>query len=49
MSGDTPYEIARKYGMSLQAFLSLNGLTPRSKIYPGQKVLVNPGESTQKQ
>lgn len=49
VSGDTPYEIAQKYGMSLQDFLSLNGLTTRSKIYPGQKVLVNPGENTQKQ
>jgi membrane-bound lytic murein transglycosylase D len=40
-SGDTPYEIARKYGMSLQEFLNLNGLTRRSKIYPGQKVWVS--------
>ncbi len=41
-TGDTPYEIAHKYGMSLQEFLTLNGLTVRSKIYPGQKVWVNP-------
>jgi len=40
-SGDTPYEIAKKYRMNLSAFLSINGMTRRSKIYPGQKVWVN--------
>lgn len=48
-SGDTPYEIAQKYSMSLQEFLALNGLTTRSKIYPGQKVWVNTnGKGSQK-
>jgi membrane-bound lytic murein transglycosylase D len=40
-SGDTPYEIAKKYRMNLGTFLSINGMTRRSKIYPGQKVWVN--------
>lgn len=41
-SGDTPYKIARRYGMSLDALLALNGLTRRSKIYPGQQLRVTP-------
>ena len=40
-SGDTPYEIARKFGMSLDIFLTMNGLSRRSRIYPGQKLWVN--------
>jgi len=39
-SGDTPYEIARKFGMNLSVLLTLNGLNSRSKIYPGQKLWV---------
>lgn len=38
--GDTPYDIAKKFGISLKAFLNLNGLTSRSKIYPGQQLYV---------
>ena len=38
--GDSPYQIAQKHKMSLSRFLSLNRLTPRSKIYPGQKLVV---------
>ncbi|MBW1722124.1 MAG: LysM peptidoglycan-binding domain-containing protein [Deltaproteobacteria bacterium] len=34
--GDSPYLIARRYGMDLAAFLKLNNLTPRSTIFPGQ-------------
>ena len=40
-SGDTPYEIARKFGMSLDTLLAMNGLNRRSRIYPGQKLWVN--------
>lgn len=40
--GDTPFEIAKKFGMDLNYFLSLNGLSVRSKIYPGQKLWVTP-------
>ncbi|BBO92562.1 LysM peptidoglycan-binding domain-containing protein [Desulfosarcina ovata] len=39
--GESPYLIARKYNMSLNHFLKLNNLTPRSTIYPGQKVIVD--------
>jgi membrane-bound lytic murein transglycosylase D len=41
-SGDTPYSIARKYGMNLHSLLSLNGLRSRSRIYPGQQLWVIP-------
>ena len=32
--------IAKKYGMNLNVLLKLNGLSSKSKIYPGQKLLV---------
>lgn len=38
--GDTPFEIALKHNMTLSAFLRINGLSKRSKIYPGQRLLV---------
>jgi len=38
--GDSPYIIARKYNMSLNQFLKINSLTPRSTIYPGQSVRI---------
>jgi membrane-bound lytic murein transglycosylase D len=41
--GDSPYLIAKRHNMDLSAFLELNGLTPRSMIYPGQ-VLKTKGE-----
>jgi len=39
-SGDTPYKIAKKYRMALNYLLALNGLSTRSKIYPGQQLWV---------
>jgi len=39
-SGDTPYKIAKRYGMNLDYLLALNGLSTRSKIYPGQQLWV---------
>ncbi|MCP4118160.1 MAG: LysM peptidoglycan-binding domain-containing protein [Desulfobacteraceae bacterium] len=39
-SGDNPFTIAKKYNMTLHRLLTLNHLTSRSKIYPGQKLLV---------
>lgn len=39
-SGDTPLEIARKYGMDLTTLLDINGLSYRSKIYPGQELWI---------
>jgi len=38
--GDSPYTIAKKHSMSLTQFLKINNLTPRSTIFPGQKVYV---------
>ena len=38
--GDSPYIIARKHHMSLNHFLKINNLTPRSTIYPGQSVRI---------
>ena len=38
--GDSPYKIALAHNMKLQRFLRINRLTPRSKIYPGQKLSV---------
>lgn len=39
-SGDNPFTIAKKYNMSLERLLTLNHLTKSSKIFPGQKLLV---------
>lgn len=44
-TGDTPYSIAKAYGMKLKEFLKLNRLRSRSKIYPGQKLLVLSSEN----
>lgn len=38
--GDTPLKIATQYNMPLEKFLKINGLKPKSKIYPKQKMLV---------
>jgi membrane-bound lytic murein transglycosylase D len=38
--GDSPYLIAKRYRMSLAAFLEMNNLTSRSTIFPGQTVIV---------
>ncbi len=40
LKGDSPYLIAKKYQMDLSELLSLNNLTPRSTIFPGQVLLV---------
>lgn len=39
-SGDSPFSIAKKHKMSLNRFLALNQLNKRSKIYPGQTLIV---------
>ena len=39
-SGDSPFLIAQKHNMSLEKLLALNSLTKQSKIYPGQKLIV---------
>lgn len=41
--GDSPYEIAQRYGVNLDALLAANGLSRRSNIYPGDELLVPGG------
>lgn len=38
--GDSAFQIAQRHKMSLEQFLRINQLTPRSQIYPGQKLYV---------
>jgi hypothetical protein len=40
--GETLWNIARRYGMSVEEVVHLNKLDPSQTIYPGQKLLVNP-------
>jgi membrane-bound lytic murein transglycosylase D len=40
-TGDIPMEIARRHRMSLERFLEVNRLNPRSTIFPGQEVYVD--------
>jgi membrane-bound lytic murein transglycosylase D len=40
--GDTLYAIARAYGVKLKDLLRWNNLSPRQRIFPGQKILVSP-------
>ena len=39
-TGDSPFKIAQLHKMSLDRLLEINQLSPRSKIYPGQKLYV---------
>jgi membrane-bound lytic murein transglycosylase D len=39
-SGDSLWDIANKFGITVQNIRSLNGLGDRSRIYPGQKLKV---------
>ena len=39
-SGDSPFLIAKRHNMPLNRLLSLNQLSKRSKIYPGQTLIV---------
>lgn len=38
--GDSPYTIAQRHNMALDRFLHINRLTPRSRIFPGQKLSI---------
>lgn len=38
--GDSPFTIAQKHNMQLERLLRINRLSPRSKIYPGQKLYI---------
>jgi membrane-bound lytic murein transglycosylase D len=39
-NGDSPYTIAQEHNMTVGRLLRINKLTPRSKIYPGQKLII---------
>lgn len=41
--GESPYSISRKYGVSLEKLLEVNGLSKRSLIHPGQKLKIPGG------
>jgi membrane-bound lytic murein transglycosylase D len=43
--GDTLYDIALRYGTSVGELRRLNGLSSKGKIYPGQKLKVQDGNS----
>ena len=38
--GDNPFYISKRHSMELERFLHINHLTPKSKIFPGQKLFV---------
>jgi LysM repeat protein len=40
--GDTLYNIARKYGVTVKKIRALNKLPDRAVIHPGQKLIVGP-------
>ncbi|MGD8982760.1 MAG: LysM domain-containing protein [Desulfobacteraceae bacterium] len=40
--GETLWNIAKRYGMSVEEIVRLNKLDPSETIYPGQKLLVSP-------
>ncbi|MBI5267298.1 MAG: LysM peptidoglycan-binding domain-containing protein [candidate division Zixibacteria bacterium] len=44
-SGDTIWEVARKYGTSASKIREWNGLNSNSRIYPGQSLIVAGSES----
>ena len=39
--GDTLWGISRKYGVSVERLIEINGIKDRNSIYVGQKVLVS--------
>jgi len=41
-SGETLWNIAQRYGMSVDELVRLNNLTPEEPIHPGQKLVVSP-------
>lgn len=40
--GESPYRLAKRYGMNLTAFCELNGISSKSKLLPGQKIKITP-------
>lgn len=43
--GDSLYLIARRYGVTVSELTRINGISRRSVIYPGQKILLKPDEA----
>lgn len=43
--GDTLYSIARRYGTTVQAIATLNNIVNPSRIYAGQRLVINTGSS----
>ena len=39
--GDSPFRIAQRHKISLERLLRINKLTPRSRIYPGQVLVID--------
>lgn len=46
-SGDTFWDISRKYNVSMKRLTSWNGMAPRDRIKPGQKLVLWTGGATQ--
>ncbi len=44
--GDTLWDIAKRFGISVSYLRKLNNLGSRGKIYPGQKLLISSADST---
>jgi LysM repeat protein len=44
-AGDTVWEIARRFGISVASLHKLNNLGSQSQIYPGQKLLISRRDS----
>jgi len=42
-AGDTIYDIAREYGVSTSSVLAANCMSPRDRIYPGEKIKIPEG------
>ena len=38
--GDSPYKIAKRYGMNLTAFCEMNNITSKTRLLPGQKMKI---------
>ena len=44
--GETLYEIARRYGVSVQQIIELNNLRQGNRIYANQRLIIKPGSSS---
>ena len=44
--GETPYSIAKKYGLSVEQLRRMNKLSPKTTLATGQKLIVSPAGKT---